>query len=121
MHPDDPLQYVDLYRKRFVLGMAEYPEFRGQAKYDVEPDITGMLIHKVMVDVLSEDLETQTVTFPIDWWEAVKQRWAPAWYTDRWPVRTKTVTMEAFAIYPRVSLPEYAPGVRILKRESLPF
>jgi len=27
------------------------------------------------------------VRWPADWWQAVKQRWAPDWITRRWPVR----------------------------------
>lgn len=44
--------------------------------------------------------------WPADWWQAVKERFAPTWFLNRWPVKweTKEVkhTFEVKAVLPRV-------------------
>ena len=30
---------------------------------------------------------------PTDWWQAVKQRWAPAWFTKRYPIKYDTIEL----------------------------
>lgn len=40
-------------------------------------------------------LERVEVRWPSDWWEAVKERWAPAWVLSRWPVRYERRRLEA--------------------------
>ena len=44
--------------------------------------------------------ELLDLRWPTDWWQAVKNRWAPGWWLRRWPVRwegvdlTQVVAME---------------------------
>ena len=45
----------------------------------------------------------ETVSYPADWWEAAKQRWAPHWFLKRWPVRFKTWSVDAFALFPELA------------------
>ena len=30
---------------------------------------------------------------PVDWWEAIKERWAPKWFLKRYPVRNDKVSL----------------------------
>lgn len=49
---------------------------------------------------------TERVTYPEDWWQAFKQRWLPRWALRRWPVRQRTIEMDAYAW-----VPGFLPGV----------
>ncbi|MBN1605857.1 MAG: hypothetical protein JW940_04455 [Polyangiaceae bacterium] len=40
----------------------------------------------------------RSVAFPADWWQALKERWAPKWLLRRWPVRRRV--FDALAFYP---------------------
>lgn len=40
--------------------------------------------------------ETFRVTYPRDWWQAFKERWAPRWALRRWPVDYKVVEKRVF-------------------------
>jgi len=51
------------------------------------------------------NLLTETVSrekWPKDWWEAVKERWFPAFLLSRWPVKYQRIDIEA--VYPKCSL-----------------
>lgn len=41
--------------------------------------------------------------YPADWWQAVKQRWAPRWAQRRW--KPRMTVLDARVLYPMVSLP----------------
>ena len=45
------------------------------------------------------------VQFPADWWQAVKERWAPGWFRKRWPVEYIKRRWEAIALLPEVEIP----------------
>jgi hypothetical protein len=42
--------------------------------------------------------------YPATWWEAVKERFAPAWFLRRCPVKRTRIDMEV--LYPRIALPD---------------
>lgn len=45
-----------------------------------------------------------TISYPADWWQAVKERWFPAWALRRWPVQR--VTLRAQEILPAIRFPD---------------
>jgi hypothetical protein len=40
--------------------------------------------------------------YPADWWEAVKERFAPAWMKKRWPVKYAYLMIEARDLFPEI-------------------
>lgn len=55
---------------------------------------------------------------PADWWEAVKERWAPAWALRRWPVRYRFLVPRAY--YPGLRLPrEHGPEFVMFRPEPI--
>jgi hypothetical protein len=69
-------------------------------------ELTASVVLSFRARVAGERLKTETIRFPADWWEAVKERWFPAWAKRRWPVSYRVVTMEARGLYPLLSLPQ---------------
>ena len=49
--------------------------------------------------------------YPANWVEALKARFAPKWFTQRWPVRTSRIDMEV--LYPRIGIPSKQHTVKI--------
>lgn len=35
----------------------------------------------------ADPIQKWDIKYPTDWWEALKDRWAPTWFTNRYPVR----------------------------------
>ena len=64
--------------------------------------VTDDIIIRVRQDILGETLKT--IKYPSNWKEAIKDRFAPDWIKDRWPVRYIIYELRAF--YPKVSLPD---------------
>ena len=61
-----------------------------------------------MVYRIHSDIYGRTLTkYPRDWWEAVKERWFPAWALKRWPVLYNRID----ELYPELELPSAGPRV----------
>lgn len=76
---------------QYVLGKQEY-EF---AKFDIVADTAERLLFRLRAEVYGEKLNqtyhdlwfTHEFSFPANVWQHAKERFAPTWFTSRWPVR----------------------------------
>jgi len=55
--------------------------------------------------IFGQKLEQREVSYPSTWWDAVKERFFPAWLLVRFPVTYKILRLEGWATYPKLSLP----------------
>lgn len=55
-------------------------------------EVEGKAMMRALVDILVQDEEL--TQYPATWWEAVKERWFPAWLKKKCPVQYKTVWAE---------------------------
>lgn len=62
--------------------------------------LAGNIAFRLTQKILGRHIETMTFERPRDWWEAVKQRFAPRWFLKRWPVKMHVDTVDLKAIYP---------------------
>lgn len=78
-------------------------------------------IPREQLDVINIDFQ---VSYPANWWEAVKERFAPKWFLKRYPVKYETKGVkESYSVdafYDKVSIPEYEPVVRFTKMDVPP-
>jgi len=61
---------------------------------------------RVVQEVCGETLGTLNFKVPDGWFQMLKSKHAPHWFLKRWPVKYKTWTWEACALFPWVTLPE---------------
>ncbi|KKN24102.1 hypothetical protein LCGC14_0898220 [marine sediment metagenome] len=64
------------------------------------------LVVDVEMRVLGKTVEEVHCEWPTDWWQAVKQRFAPRWFLRRYPVGMTCEVLQAFALYPTIE-----PGI----------
>lgn len=72
-------------------------------RVDVVKLLTGDLIFSASWSALARKAKT-TVSYPSNWWEALKDRWFPAWAKQRWPVQRET--WRAHEVLPAIRWPE---------------
>jgi hypothetical protein len=79
--------------------------------------IMDRLTYMLKIYLWGEDLGNVIFETPLNWWEAVKERWFPSWLSKRYPVKYKRVYCKATAIYPQLNLPSLTnePHITILK------
>jgi len=91
-----------------------------------EDFIIEALVFKLVATLTGKKhlLDQQTVTVSVeiaaDWWQAVRQRWAPVWWLMRWPVKMRTVsksetwTRAVTKMCPHLAVPGNRPHVEFL-------
>lgn len=55
------------------------------------------------IRVWSQEVDVQSVTYPADWWQAVKERFAPPWFLKRWPVKTTVWKARVMDTFPSIA------------------
>ena len=73
--------------------------------------------HEIVVHLVREigawrGEEIVGAKYPADWWQALKERFAPAWFLRRWPVRYIENRWRASEFLPNLPLPKDR-GVRV--------
>lgn len=58
----------------------------------------------------AEDIQNIEISYPRDWWEALKARFAPQWFLGRYPIRNRNHTVDIKAIWKG-----FTPDPRTLK------
>jgi hypothetical protein len=85
------------------------------------PQNMHALVVKLVEMYAADNIKNVTITYPQDWWEALKERFAPTWALARWPVRYKVHTVDVKAIWQGYRPPtdKYGPFLPyVLQSES---
>jgi hypothetical protein len=77
----------------------------------------GNLVRQIQQFIYGKDHpDKHIIRFPSTWWDAVKERFAPSWFLDRYPVRFTTYKATLSELYPDLTpaLPdrEYPPVMK---------
>jgi hypothetical protein len=59
---------------------------------------------RIRARLFGQKFDTLTVRYPADWWQAVRQRFAPAWWLRRYPVVEVVREFTPRIIYPRLQI-----------------
>lgn len=75
---------------------------------DIEEVFEKTIKLKMQGFLWGESGDTIKIKYPVDWWEAVKERWFPKWLLKKFPVKYVIHTITPKIIYPtlKISLPE---------------
>lgn len=101
-------EVIELERKTFEYwrNIDERLLQRGDFR-KVEDHLRREIVYKARFDIYGKGHpERHVIRFPSDWWQAVKERFAPAWFRDRYPVQFTEVSASLEELYP-----EFEPAI----------
>jgi hypothetical protein len=119
------VDHIVLERAKYAAIGRLSKEFANPAKVDVQAvdfmadDLCIRIIQHIAKQKLKE--EFVVATWPADWWQALKARFAPKWFLRRWPVAMaeKKATFEVGAYYPLIAMPEQRSYIHIQKLSDI--
>jgi len=82
-----------------------------EPEVSIMPMIADDLCVEVRAHIYGRTASQDEVRHPMDWWEALKDRFFPQWAKRRWPVAYMVYTMTARELYPKVKLPNQSPVI----------
>lgn len=123
-----PMNQVELRRKEYAASVAiderELDLCLRRSELDEVRDIGhGRLLMTLRMQVYGKDhAKKHVIRYPATWRDAVKERFAPAWFLDRYPVRFTVVEALLEELYPDIepALPDRNPVMKftVAKRDE---
>ena len=88
------------------------------------PHIDGLVLqmHQYVTALGDESINIERA-YPINWWQAVRQRWCPAWWLQRYPVQMARISIHELryrAVCPHLPTDQHGPHLRWLVQEDRP-
>ena len=82
----------------------------------IEDWLTNRAVVQIRGFLWGRTIEQYEIRYPLDWWEAVKERWAPRWFLKQRPVSYTIKRISLKAAWPtlRTLIPEHEPRLVIL-------
>ncbi len=77
-----------------------------------EHEVEGMIVG-IRAHVLAKEIGHERYRWPADWWQALKDRWAPRWFLKRWPVEYHTIHMNVWHTYPKLRIHGEEPLLKV--------
>lgn len=103
---------LDRAEMRFGIDLREWEEYE-----------MGAMIRQLDFYVAQERrLVKNSISVPADWWAALKFRWFPRWWLERWPVKMTTIEtiVEHYHTCPHINIPPHHPShIEFLLHESI--
>lgn len=82
--------------------------------WNVYEDVAKNMIIELTSFIAKETLLDETIKYPSNWWEALKERWLPIWAKKLRPIKYTTKHFNAIAIYPKISIPDDGPIIKMI-------
>jgi hypothetical protein len=122
-HMSDEIRKVNLEKLKLILytridrammegawPFVERPEIQIADQDRFWEEAISILIVQRVAGLVRDRVE---VIYPANWWEAVKDRFLPAWGKRRWPINYTRRVMIAREYYPDVALPDRNPQIAL--------
>ena len=93
--------------------------------YSNQPELiirqaVDQVVMRLVAMVPAQPTKPVSYKYPANWWEHVKERFAPKWFLKRFPVEYEIYSVEAKVFYPQIKLPmqQYVPTFSFVKLED---
>ena len=87
--------------------------------YVLDGYIDSMII-RLEAEILGKTTKEISASYPANWWEAAKERFAPLWIKRKYPIKHKTIKLTAKECYPLIAIPEQQHSLQFCKTEVSP-
>lgn len=118
----EPFCMEEVFKKRFLrVGVVVGDQFRLVSRRD---HYTDQLIYELEGYIWGQEAERVEVRvdYPLDWWQAFKERWFPVFLIRRFPVKRKKIrkALVAEVLYPDLNIvePNRPYVVKVFKEDA---
>jgi hypothetical protein len=109
------LQRFD-HEARIHIDMRQREKVRDRAQRKrLEDQCLHQLVETLRLSVYGKDhYDVHIIRYPATWWDAVKERFAPAWLLYQWPAKFITIKASLRETYPdfQPALPDHPPVLK---------
>ena len=95
---------MERFRFAFQKFLPDVQVFKAVSIESVYDNMMQGFAYQLRYEVLGQELDERIVSYPADWWQAFRDRWFPAWWLRRWPIRHREVRMRLLGLYPQIPI-----------------
>jgi hypothetical protein len=108
--------YTEFKQVEYLKSIGEFKSFQDFDKNALVNEMRLFIYGK-------EHPEKNLVKYPSNWWESVKERFAPPWFLRKFPVEYTKIYVKFQELYPdlKVDSPKETPYLKIIFREEDTF
>lgn len=131
MSADDmytPFDYETIDLERIEFGLTQEIDTKMVANLNLSSDVylsrlRDRIIFEVRGYVWGKQIDKTEIEYPLGWWQALRERFAPQWAKDRWPIKYKTITVESRALFTDLVLPDnqYNAVLQVVRDDGVAF
>lgn len=77
----------------------------------IRPQVGEMVLSLEAKIAGKSNIKNDLVRYPADWWQHLKERFAPKWVLKYYPMVYTVVKMDVDVYYPSVQIPNHAPVI----------
>jgi len=106
---NEEIQHTKVSLEKFKIVALQY--LPGELLCGEEPQIdvslwSGYFANQFAIRITKKiwgrEMQEKEVQYPSNWWEAIKDRWAPRWIKNRWPIKYTVEKLTARELYPHM-------------------
>ena len=106
-----------------VISSEELLEHRAHIEGFFPPHIDGLVLqmHQYIAALGNESIHIERA-YPGNWWQAVRQRWCPAWWLQRYPVQMARISIHELryrAVCPHLPTDQRGTHLRWLLKQGI--
>jgi len=110
-----PTRELALKALTFCVRKRMDPRIMWSVKPDVILDqVSSDMIMSLESRIWGRELGVDHLKWPATWWDAVRERWCPAWALKRWPVRYRRYSVQAWHTYPTLAIRSEHPRLHMV-------
>jgi hypothetical protein len=120
------IKEIELKAHRFRAVHMIDRELLERCSFRVRDDLIEDTLHRLTLELETHIYgkshpEKHVIRFPENWLESLKERFAPSWLREKYPVRYTQVSISLDEFYPnfKPALPEYQPIIKIFTKNQL--
>lgn len=85
--------------------------------------VSNMFRMRLRGYIWGETGKSTIIKYPMDWWQAFKERWCSPWFLNRFPVKYKIHTINTTTLYPtfKISMPKERHTLHLAISEDLSY
>ena len=75
------------------------------------------LVFELKTWILGQQKTIEIIKYPLNWIEALKERWLPPWLLKKYPVKYIEKTFNAIAMFPNLKVNNEKPIIKLVATE----
>jgi len=119
------IKEIELRANQYISSVSIDRKLLDTCKVDVKDHLVSSACYAMIMSLRAEIYgkdhpEQHVVRYPENWWEAVKERFAPAWFLDKYPVRFTVISASLQELYPgfRPATDRFSPVVKFFVKND---